>query len=43
MNFFKGAEIVLDNENSTVITRQSDGTASLSFSVTARVNSLVCT
>lgn len=42
INTYIGAEFDTDGDNDTIITRLPDGTASLTFTETAKVNSLVC-
>ena len=42
INSFLGAEFDIGDDNDTIITRQLDGTAALTYTVTAQVNSLVC-
>ena len=42
INDYSGAEFDADGDNDTIITRQLDGSATLTFTVTAQVNSLVC-
>ena len=42
INSFLGAEFDTGDNNDTIITRQLDGTAALTYTVTAQVNSLVC-
>ena len=42
INSFLGAEFDTGDDNDTIITRQLDGTAALTYTVTAQVNSLVC-